>query len=337
LTALALALPLAIYLLKPIARLHAWKDVMVAGVVGACVVSLLGVANYTVTGNPFKTAFAMFAEQYLPFDKLGFHLDSTPPRFRLAAPNVAAYDEIGSAHVGHVPARLPSIAKERLSELAFAEWGGWRLFLVPLIAFGLWRLPAIGWLAVANGAAVFLIYLCWAHWPGWTIYYFEALPILAFAIANGLRGVGRRMPRSKRTFAVASGFVVLYVAGISRTTRGWRKIHIINARPGAALDDALKALPFARSVVFVRYSDDKHGHPNWIVNSPTWQQDRVWVVNSWGPSVDRELMAVSPRREPLLFDEKTRTLMPYRELSDSLVAAAEGASPAPQTRKRPAS
>ena len=330
LTAIALALPLAIYLLKPIGRSHAWKAVIVAGVAGAGVVSLLGAANYTVTGNPFKTAFALFAEQYLPFDKLGFHLDSTTPRFRLAAPNVAAYDEIGSAHVGHVPARLPSIAKERLSELAFAEWGGWRLFVTPLIAFGLWGLPAIGWLAVANGTAVFLIYLCWAHWPGWTIYYFEALPVFAFAISNGLERLGRRMPRGRVTFAVASGFVVLYVAGISRTTKGWRKIHTVNARPGAAFDDALKALPFAKSVVFVRYSDDKHGHPNWIVNSPTWQRDRVWVVNSWGPSIDRELMALSPQRQPLLFDEKTRTLMPYRELSDSLVAGDEEAGATPQ-------
>ena len=79
------SLPLAVYLLKPLVRTRAWKDVIAAGVAGAGVVGILGVANYSVTKNPFTTAFAFYAEQYLPVDKLGFKLDSTPPRFRLAA------------------------------------------------------------------------------------------------------------------------------------------------------------------------------------------------------------------------------------------------------------
>jgi hypothetical protein len=322
LTAIALALPVAIYLLKPVVRLHAWRDVMVAAVAGAGVVAILGVANYTVTRSPFRTAFSLFAEQYLPFDKLGFHLDSTPPRFRLAAPNVAAYDEISSAHVEHVPARLPDIAAERLKELGIWEWGSWRLFLVPVIALGLWSLSPIGWLSVANAVTLFLIYLSWAHWPGWTIYYFEALPVFALAVSNGLGALARRMPRSKLTFAVATGFVALYVAGIWRTTRGWRTIHIVSARSAAAFDDGLKALPFPQSVVFVRYSEDKHGHPNYIVNSPALQRERVWVVNSWGASSDMKLMPIAARRVPVLFDERTQTLIPYRELADSPAAVA---------------
>jgi hypothetical protein len=318
LTAIALALPVAVVLLQPVIRARAWKDVAFAAAAGACVVAILGVANYTVTGSPFKTAFSFYADQYLPVDRLGFRIDSTPPRFSLAPPAATSYEEIRSVHVGHVPGELPTIAAVLLKELAVAEWGGWRVVLIPLVAIGLWELSFVAWVAIANAMVLFVLYLCWAHYSHWTIYYFEGLPIFAFAIANGLHVLAKRVRRTRLTFSTASLGAALYVAAILETTASWRAAHLAIARPMDAVEDVLRQVPFARSVVFVRYDTSQHGQPAFAINSPTWQQDARWVVNSWGPAADVKLLEVSGQRVPLLFDVKTLALGTYRELLDSL-------------------
>ena len=318
LTAIALALPVAVCLVKPVIRARAWKDVALAAAAGAGVLAILGVANYTVTRNPFKTAFGLYAEQYLPVDRLGFRIDSTPPQLALAAPSVASYAEIRTIHVGHVPERLPAIAATLLRELAGAEWGGWRVALVPLIAIGLWGLSFIGWVAIANAVALFILYLCWAHWYHWTIYYFEALPVFAFAIANGVDVVAKRVRRTRLMFATASVATALFVAGIVKTTAAWRTAHVAIARPVVALDQVLRDVPFPSTVVFVRYDTSQRDQPALAINSPTWQRDARWIVNSWGPATDLKLLEVSGQRVPLLFDVKTRNFGTYPELLDSL-------------------
>jgi hypothetical protein len=318
LTAIALALPLAIGVMKPVLRARAWKDVVFAAAAGACVVAILGVANYSVTKNPFKTAFSLYADQYLPVDRLGFHVDSTPPRFALAPPAAASYEEIRTVHVGYVPGRLPTIAAALLRELAGAEWGSWRGVLVPLIAIGLWGLPLVAWVAIANAVGLFLLYLCWAHWTHWTIYYFEAVPVLAFAIANGVDVLGRRIRRTRLTAATAGLAAALFVAGIVTATVRWRTAHVAIARPMDVFEDALRQVPFASSVVFVRYDTTGGGQPALAINSPTLERDAAWIVNSRGPATDAKLLDVSAERVPLLFDVKTLSLGTYRELVDSL-------------------
>jgi hypothetical protein len=318
LTAVALALPLAIWLVNPLARARAWKDAVWAGVAGVCILAILGVANYATTGNPFKTTFSLYADQYLPVDRLGFRIDSTPPRFRLAPPAATSYEEIRSVHVGHIPRRLPTVAATILRELAVAEWGGWRVVMIPLVAIGLWQLSFVAWLAIANAVVLFLLYLCWAHYSHWTIYYFEGLPIFAFTIANGLRVLGEHVRRTRLTVATASAAAALYVAGIVETTASWRAAHVAIARPMDTFEDELRQVPFARSVVFVRYDTSQHGQPALAINSPTLQEDARWIVNSWGPTEDLKLLGASGERVPLLFDVKTLTLGTYRELLDSL-------------------
>src|SRR5262249_5218882 len=158
-----------------------------------------------------------------------------------------------------------------------------------------------------NAVVLFLLYLCWAHYSHWTIYYFEGLPIFAFAIANGLRVLGERVRRTRFTLATASVAATLYVAGILKTTTRWRGAHVAIARRLVGVDDVLHDVPFARSIVFVRYDTSQHGQPALAINSATWQRDAMWVVNSWGPSSDLRLLAASEQRVPLLFDVKTLT------------------------------
>jgi hypothetical protein len=326
-TAIALAVPLAIYLSIPLIVRRAWKDIAAAGVAGVCVLGLFAFANYTVTGKPLKTAFGLYREQYLPFDKLGFHLDSTPPRFQLIPPNADNYAELRAVHVDHVPTQLPKIAWLRLKELSVAEWSDWRVLFVPVIAIGLCAMSFVDWLAVASAALLFLSYLLWAHWHGWTIYYFEALPVLALAVSNGLRVLTRKIPHTRLAIGAATAFAFLYAIASWRTITSWRSNHIEAARYGVAFQDALNNLPYAGSVVFVRYAADKRSHATLVANSPTWLHDPVWVVNSWSPATDLQLMSVSGQRVPLIFDEKIGTISVYQELVDSLRQRSRDQSP----------
>jgi hypothetical protein len=314
LSALAFAVPLGIYVSARAIRERRANQLVPAFVIGGAVVSILLVWNAKTTGSLRTSPLALYRQQYLPFDKPGFGLDSTPPSMPLSSVNADVYAEFAREHAGYTASHLPVAAFQRLRALALAEWSGWRVALVPFVVVGLATATAELWFATACGAALFLAYLSYAHWPGWTLYYFEALPIPAFCAAAGVMWLARRLERwhtIARELALA-GFTLLIVITATSVT-AWRNRHIADASYDHTFNAALAKLPFRGAVVFVRYNPAQHPHATVVRNSPTLQTDRLWVVNDDPPN-NRTVLNAARGRVPLLFTEADGRIVIYDSL-----------------------
>jgi hypothetical protein len=317
LTALAFAVPVAVVVLPRIVREKRWSDLVAATLAGAAIVALLPLSNHMVTGRATLSPFALYRDQYLPFDRLGFGLDSTPPAQPLMPANADVYRELRFVHVGYTLPRLPLTALRRLVQLAITEWGGWRVLLLPLVVAGVTIATSELWFAIACGAALFVAYLGWAHLVTWTIYYFEAIPVVACLAAGGLYRLGRswNAARDRRPWggngvaaaALAAAFA-LY-AGV--TLKNSHDLHVSAARNDTDFHAMTDKLPAPGAVVFVRYTPGYFPHRTIVTNSATLATDRVWVVND-DPRENAQVMRAADGRVPLLFDEGEGRLSPYR-------------------------
>ncbi len=316
LTALAFAIPVGVLVVRECIAHRRLPSLLGAMAIGTVVLSVLLVWNVRTTGQWLVSPLSLYRAQYLPFDKPGFGLDATRPSLALAPPNADVYAEFAREHDGYSIASVPRAAIARIAELGKAQWGGWRLILLPLgllgLAFGRREL----WFTVACAASSFIAYLSYAHWPGWALYYFETSPVAAFCVAQGtvklseylkrLAWLARLQPVAWAAFAILTATTLL----------DWRGRHIADARYDTTFRRTLNSLPVKRAIVFVRYDAHTHPHTTIVSNSARLDRDPMWIVID-DPRTNRALLKQAGGRFPLLFEENGGTLRSYDELRDS--------------------
>jgi hypothetical protein len=309
LTMLAFAVPVGILVLRDVGRTKRWSDLAVGIVAGSCVLAIIPLWSAQTTGNWKLTPQTLYTKQYIPYDKPGFGVDSTPPLLALNPVNRFTYEGFFKEHVRHTPANLPKIAFERLRVIAREEWKGPRLVLVPFVVLGLFSMNAAITFALGCSIALFLGYLSYGHWAEWPLYYFEALPILAVlaglgamrfagfvASVNRMAEPDRYLRRTAIICACASGLLVIGTG---------KRIRFEHARMAAwdiAFRNSLSQLPMRAAVIFVHFAPGLRPHSNVVLNSPNLAEEPYWIVNDLGGR-NHELMQYAGPRIPLSFQE----------------------------------
>ena len=297
LTMVAFAVPIAVVVIGDTIRNHSWRDLAYALALGVVILGIVPLWSARTTGDWRLSPQTFYSRNYLPYDKPGFGLDSTPPLRPLARPNYYVYAGFRGGHVEHTPANLPRIAFERLSAIAHAEWSGPRLVLVPFVLVGVASMSAEVVFALVCALALFAGYLSYGHWALWTLYYFETMPVLALLAGLGVWRVSTRLRHRASTLAAV---VLALLAAFELQT--WRRVHVADASFDRAFYQKLANLPARAAVVFVHYDDRLPAHADLVANSPHLAQDSIWVVNDLGTR-DSALMRFARPRVPIAFYE----------------------------------
>lgn len=312
LSAIALSVPVAIVVIAVSARRRAWWLLGRALLAGCAVLSVIPVWNAKTTGSWRMTPIEAARREYMPFDKLGFGFDSTPPR-RLFPPDLdRAMQSYRDGHRGYTPAAVPAALVSRLRFVARDVWAGPRRGLFPFFILSAAVITFDAWIGVASTALLIALYLLYWTPPSWTIYYLEVEPVLCFLTVVGCvrfvewtagRMALRRLPLALAVVASVAVVVVLWVASDARK----------QTRASAAyywrFDSTLASLPASKALVFVRYSPT-HLRFNWLTrNELDLSAARIWLLNDIGPR-DIQLQRLAPDRRAYIFDEATWTLTP---------------------------
>ncbi len=214
LTMLAFAVPVGVIVVRDVVRHRQWRDFALAVGVGCCFIAIIPLWSAMTTGDWRLTPQKLYTRDYLPYDKPGFALDTTPPALPLLPVNRFTYIGFRDQYARHTLANLPSITVERLAVIAHDEWSGPRLVLVPFVLLGLFVMNASVWFALACSVALFAGYLVYGYWAQWTLYYLEGLPVLSVIAALGIwAAVARIRSRFADTPAVAVARPLGIVAG----------------------------------------------------------------------------------------------------------------------------
>jgi hypothetical protein len=297
LTALLLAIPVGVVVLRDAALTRRWRDVALGVAVGTAVLGIIPLWSAKTTGSWRETPLIKYQRDYLPFDKPGFAIDSTPPR-RLAAfdPGMRhMYQYFLKLRTEQSPAAIPGLALQRLV-LMTADWfQGFRLVLIVFAAIGLVKGgPALRFAAL-SGVLLFLGYLSYAHWYGWTIYYLELAPVVAALTAAGVwYALSRYLAPPRANRAAAAAAAVFLALSIERIETN-RVINHNNNRYYRRFAEAIEAMPNQPAIVFAYYNPRARIHRAVVRNFVDLQAAGVWIVHDLGER-NRELMALAPNR-----------------------------------------
>ena len=311
LTALALSAPAGVFVL-----VHAWRHKLLGqvalslGVAVACVAVQLLWQDRTV-GSIRENPYVEYSRQYLPFDKPGFGLDSTPAS-RPLAPSVAWISDVFvPLHAEHVPARVPGILRDRMIALGLALTDRWRVFLLPLFVVGVLTAPAAARLPLISCALLIGVYLIYAHQAWWSVYYVETFPVFAFFASAGLAAFARVTAAAgpgqvRCVILICVVLVTPWLAGDVWRARDERNRRAGFQRMAAAVLERIKD---PSAVVFVSYPPGHSFHDSLVVNTPDFRRARLWMADD-RPDNDR-LLALTDRRAYRLHTD-TWTLEPIR-------------------------
>lgn len=324
LTAIAFALPAGICALRLALRRRAWGALAAATLLGAATLAIWPMWSLETTGDARLTPLALYTRDVLPWDRPGFGLRDGEPRRELAPDVRGTFVEgFRRLHSEHTVANLPRILAARLVAIARDAWGvSWGV-LCAFAVFGCVMAPSAPRMAFASAGLLVLLYLCYAHYPNWTVYYFEMSGVLAYATGLGLwKGyclLASRSRSARPALAVAGPWLLAAVVAVAVAPRliMIREEHEAALREVRAFATALHGLPPGPAVVFVRYGPNHDPHRSLIVNGPGLDGARVWIVYDRGRE-NPGLLRLSPHRAPFEYDEATRTL-----------SALDGAAPVP--------
>lgn len=303
LTMLAFAIPIGVVVLRDTVRHRLWKDFGLAFATGVVILLVLPLWNAKTTGDWRLSAVEQYRRDYLPFDKIGFSFDSTPPRRSVSPVLSTTYDYFRLARTQQTARALPEIIGTRAVNLATGFFQGTRLALVPFALVGLFVMPAAVGFALASAAVLFVVHLPYAHWAPWTLYYLETTPVVALLIAIGAWHVLRRAVRDARNVPPGMVALLLVLAGFAAPAiQRWRMDHRARSRFDRSFAAALKTLP-APAVVFITYSPRFSNHVNVVFNHADLERAPYWVVHDLGPR-NEELRRLAPGRASFDFDEE---------------------------------
>lgn len=322
LTGLVFAISLAWPVLA-VARGTQGRRQAAAGVLVALAVSaLLPLANQRTTGSSMQMPWSLYSRQYMPYDRLGFGLDSTPPT-RPINRETAAFNRIAMEYRrAHVPRALPRIAADRLARIAVGMWGAALLVWLPVAVLGILKAPRQSRLALWAAVLLVVAHLGYAHAPQWTVYYMEALPVLAFFTAVGLAwllataqgaGTGRRLSR-----VAAAAILVLWFVSSARAVVAARGRSLRLHRPFTTFAQKLSTIRSEKAIVFVREGLSPSPNRSLILNAPDLGRAPIWVVHDLGPR-NKDLLRLAGCRSAYIYDPTSHVLNRWPPSSAGMV------------------
>lgn len=313
LTGLVFVLPVAVVVVRRVRQRGLWRDLGFALALGTMVLAILPLANQRTTGHWLEMAWTAYARQYMPYDRLGFGFDYTPP---LRAPDaeMRKYTEIfRPIRRSHTLAALPGIAANRLRWIIASIWAP---VLLPLALVGAIAIPRLGLLGLVSAGLLVLAHLAYPHPPNWTTYYLEAVPAVAFATAVGITTLGKfrgdrslKYRRARMALAAYAWIAfAIWLYGAARLMPWARERQAMALGPYGTFPEQLRQLPAAKAIVFVRYGPYHRVYQSLIMNEPDLASARIWVVHDRGPDNTR-LLALAPDRVAYLYDDEREKLV----------------------------
>jgi hypothetical protein len=343
LTGVALSLVVIAVVVGHCRRTARWRDLSPATAAVIAVLCVLPLWSWATTGDVRATPLGEYTRDYVPFDKPGFGVrPEDRPAARLPRDQWITSAAFYQEHERHTLGALPATARQRLAMIDRDAWYEWRGGLRPFALIGLIVLPIEGWIVLAGFLLQFGLYLSYAHPPGWTLYYLEGTPILAFVTALGLVSVlgatvrggtprfeggltsifaqlrralmpGVRSDSPRTVLATMIVGLTGVVAGTAVARQVRSKIHEDHAYFDA-FSQLIRQIPESRVIVFVRYGEKHLDGLSLVRNVADPEHAKVWTVYDRGADNTR-LLAAAPDRAAYLFDESSWTLRPLRGLS----------------------
>lgn len=321
LTAVALAVPCAVVLLRRVVARRDWPLAALSLAVGFAILALLPLQNLETTGNWRTSPLVTYTRDVTPFDFPTFGYAESQPIAPLPTDLARARQSLIFARVLHTPQNLVWILPTRVAAIARATWSDWRLPLVLFAILGLFRLPTAARVPAWSALLLYIVHVMHAHNPWWTLFYHESVPVLAFATALGFTRVTEWMRARSRTAPDAGnpggaagatrGSLVLAAAALCAITpfdvAVTRARLDILKRPQRYFREAVASIPDAKSIVFVHYPASASGHLSLVGNPPDYTAARTWIVYDRGPENAR-LMALAPDRVAYYYDAGYGTL-----------------------------
>jgi 4-amino-4-deoxy-L-arabinose transferase-like glycosyltransferase len=327
LTMLAYSIPVGVVVLVTMRRRVLWRQLPAALAVGLAILVILPFWNAETTGSWRTMSWARYAELYMPWDTLGFGLDSTPPQRDVPEDMRRLAGEFATLHADYVPKRIPSEILERSAQLWTSAVGQQLGWIKPFAALGLVLLTSgfagpAGLFAVGGAVCHLVAHLAYVQARTWPVYQLEIEFLVPIASAFGLwvcagavaQGLVRLWPsfdaERERIRALVIVATLVLVVPI-----GWRRIS--DARDWGTRFQAyyqkwryvLANVPLSPAIVFVRYKPNHSAHFSLISNDPNLAEAPIWVVYDRGTDNAR-LLEAAPDRVAYLFDEATWTLQP---------------------------
>jgi hypothetical protein len=316
LSILLLALPLLLVVLVQARRHPALRGgVLRAAGAGVVMLLLLPLWNLGTTGDITRSPLREYTETYLPWDRLGFAVESTAAR-RPTPPDLAQIaPQLARVHREHTVARLPRTLLERADRVQRILFTHWRVMLLLPALLGVVALGRIGWIVLAAAVAQWLGHAIWGHEAGWTLYYAESAALWFVPGTVGVVMLMRWMARALKVttlvdarvaLAVVLAAPFLFVLSVqdSAVYRGWRGGRVTESR---AFTDAVRSGP-AGAIYFIKYGNARSGRAGLVRNSPWLAEAHAWVVYDLGAR-DQELLRAAPDRTGYLVDVERRSII----------------------------
>lgn len=315
-TALALALPVGVVVMRSIWRSRAWQPLTAAVLTGSAIVGILPLQNRMTTGDWRVSPLVKYSREYLPSDFPGFGFDSSQRVAPLPLDLDRSRRELFEARRQHTLEALPRTLLHRWVRSLAIVANGWRVGLIPLILLGALVMPAAGVLAFAMSIGLLLAYAFHSHWLQWSQYYLEAAPAYALALAAGIWGLASWVIRGwpvirRRTLwdgteprvAVAClvTAVALGIPGLLRvptTISNYQTEVTYQRRFGQAL--RLVQKDPHNTIVFVEYGLHHNAHFPLVRNVPNLTDARTWIAYERGRD-DLRLMRLAPERRAYIY------------------------------------
>jgi 4-amino-4-deoxy-L-arabinose transferase-like glycosyltransferase len=194
-TALAFAIPLGICCGYRAIAAHRMREALIAVAATVAMLTILPIWAQRTTGKLGVPPVSLYTAQYMPWDRMGFGLD-TATATRDGPPEMAAW--AGGFRELHAGYTLREAGRAILLRVEFvgrhAFWRYWVVFAI-LAAVGCVALRGAGALAAAQGAALFLFYGFYAHFLTWDVYYFELLTVVCGCVVIGVAALTAALAR----------------------------------------------------------------------------------------------------------------------------------------------
>lgn len=316
LTMLVFALPVGVLVLRDVTARRAWGPLAAAMALGTAIVALMPLHNHKVTGDWRASPYARYTSLYLPFDRMGFGLDSTPATVALPPDmqDLSAY--FGNVHAKHTARRLPVIAMQRMRAVLDDMGGPPALGAAALVLLGLFGAPAAVLVAAGTVCLLLVAHLPYAHFNNWTLYYLEAFPVLALLMALGIARAGRLLLGTGRAPDDGTSHLdlllvlaaLVWLAALPLRIRGARDAHTGTAAAQLYFQELLRDVP-PPALVFVRYGPRHVSHYSLIQNPPDYDVAPYWVVYDRGAE-NAELLAKAAGRSAWIYDEAQGAITP---------------------------
>jgi hypothetical protein len=307
LTMLAFAIPIGVVVVRDVVRTKAWRDFALALAIGVAVLLILPLWSWRTTGDWRVSPVEQYRKDYLPFDKMGFTVDTSAPLRAVSPVLKSLYDDLLIPRRQQTLGAVPRTAMESAIQLSIALFQEARLPLALFALVGLFApagpLGAALRFGALSSAMLFVAYLAFPHWPSWTLYYLETVPVAAALIAVGIAWTARRISgaRAVRT-SLALAVAAIAVFAMPSVWK-WRAKLRTETAFNRHFILQLQQLPSPRAIVFVHYSSNVVQHIAVVFNYADLAAAPVWVVHDLGPR-NAELRKMAPDRASFDFDEE---------------------------------